>query len=91
MSLFKKQKQTHRYRKQTYGYQRRRGRLGVWDCHVYTAMFKIDNQQGPTLQHREFCSIFCKNLNGKRIWKRIDTCICITESLCCTPEINTTL
>ena len=23
--------------------------------------------------------------------KRIDTCICITESLCCTPETNTTL
>ena len=31
------------------------------------------------------------DLNGKRIWKRIDTCICITESLCCTPEANTTL
>ena len=25
------------------------------------------------------------------IQKRIDTCICITESLCCTPETNTTL
>ena len=25
------------------------------------------------------------------IWKRIDTCICIAESFCCTPEINTTL
>ena len=24
----------------------------------------------------------------KRIWKLIDTCICITESLCCTPETN---
>ena len=27
----------------------------------------------------------------KRIWKRIDTCICITESLCCIPETNTIL
>ena len=27
----------------------------------------------------------------KRIWKRIDACICITESLCCIPETNTTL
>ena len=26
-----------------------------------------------------------------QILKRIDTCICITESLCCTPETNTTL
>ena len=23
--------------------------------------------------------------------KRVDTCICITDSLCCTPETNTTL
>ena len=35
--------------------------------------------------------ILCNNQNGKTIWKRIDTCICITESLCCAPEINTTL
>ena len=34
MNLFTKQKQTHRFRKQTYGYQRgnwRRDKLGVWD------------------------------------------------------------
>ena len=27
----------------------------------------------------------------EKIWKRIDTCVCVTESLCCTPETNTTL
>ena len=34
MKLFIKQKQTHRHRKQTYGYQRGWGgvdKLGVWD------------------------------------------------------------
>ena len=31
------------------------------------------------------------DLNGKRVWKRIDTYVCITESFCCTPETNTTL
>ena len=36
MNLFTKQKQTHRLRKQTYGYQRgkggrRRNKLGGWD------------------------------------------------------------
>ena len=37
MNLFTKQKQTHRYRKQTYGEERCRGginlgiKLGVWD------------------------------------------------------------
>ena len=33
MNLFTEQKQTHRHRKQTYGYQKGGGRdkLGVWD------------------------------------------------------------
>ena len=35
--------------------------------------------------------MLCNNLNGKMVWKRIDTFIYITESLCCKPEINTTL
>ena len=26
-----------------------RYRLGVWDWHVYTAIFKIDNEQGLTV------------------------------------------
>ena len=51
----------------------------------------MDNQQGLTVWHREPCSGLCNNLNGKIIWKGIDPCICITESLCCTPETNTTL
>ena len=24
-------------------------RLGIWDWHVYTAIFKTDNQQGTTV------------------------------------------
>ena len=26
-----------------------RDSLGVWDGHVHTTIFKIDNQQGPTV------------------------------------------
>ena len=26
-----------------------RGGLGVWDWHAHTTVFKIDNQQGPTI------------------------------------------
>ena len=26
---------------------------GAWDEHTYTTAFKIDDQQGPTVQHRE--------------------------------------
>ena len=47
----------------------------------------MDNQQGPTVQHRELYSIFCNDLNGKRI----DTCVRMTGSLCCTPVTNTTV
>ena len=30
---------------------------GVWDGRVKTAVFKMDNQQGPTVQYRELCSM----------------------------------
>ena len=28
----------------------RKDTLGVWDQHVHTALFKMDNQQGPTVK-----------------------------------------
>ena len=51
MNLFTKQKQTLRHRKQSYSYQRGRGRdkLGVWDLQIQTTIYKIDKQQGPTV------------------------------------------
>ena len=63
---------------------------GVWDGHVHTALFKTDNQQEPTAQHREVCSMSCGSLNGKRIL-RIGTCICMAEYLCYSSETITTL
>ena len=54
-------------------------------------MYKINNQQGPTVQHRELYSMFCNNLHGKRIYKIRNMCICIIKSRCCTPETNTAL
>ena len=51
--LFTKQKETHWIRERTYGYQEGkvggRDKLGVWDCHIHTTIYKIDNQQGPTV------------------------------------------
>ena len=32
-----------------------------------TDMHTLNNQQRPTVQHREPCSILCSNLNGKQI------------------------
>ena len=53
MNLFIKQKQTHRVSKQTYGYQGgrmgSRDSYGVWNGHVHTAIFKMDNQQAPII------------------------------------------
>ena len=34
-----------------------RDREEVWEGHVHTAIFKMDNQQGPTEQQMELCSM----------------------------------
>ena len=44
-----------------------RDKLGVWDEYIHTTIYKIDNQQGPTVYQRERYSIFYNNLYGKRI------------------------
>ena len=35
---------------------------GVWDGHGHTAVFNMESQQGPAVQHRDLCSILCNNL-----------------------------
>ena len=64
MNLFTKQKQTYRYQKQTYGFQRGKvwggeDKSGGWDGRKHAAVDKTDNQQGPTVWHRELSSILC--------------------------------
>ena len=41
--------------------------------------------------HRELCSMLRGSLDGKGVWGRLDTCICMAEYLCCPPETITTL
>ena len=68
MNSFTKQKQTHRHRKQIYAYQRGnvgRDKLGVWDQQMQTTIPKLDKQQVPTVQHREFIQYPIINHNGK--------------------------
>ena len=77
-----------------HGYQRGkwgwvRDKSGAWHKHLHPTIHKRDNQQGPTVWHRELYSIFCDKLDEKSIWKRMS--IRMTESLSCTPETNTTL
>ena len=35
--------------------------------HVPTALFEMDNQQEPTVQHKELCSMFCGCLDGREV------------------------
>ena len=82
-------KQTHRLRKRTYGCWGK-GQWGLWECHVHTAIFKMDTQQEPIILHMELYSVLYARLNGSGVWGRMDTCICMAKSLCCPPETITT-
>ena len=91
-----KQKKTHSLREWTYGCGvggRMRGSItqGLWGGHVHTSIFKMDNQQGPTVQHMELCSMLCNTLDGRGVWGRKDIYICMAESLCCSLETITML
>ena len=39
-----------------------RDQLGIWDEQIHTTVYKIDKQQGPTVQHRESYLISCNKL-----------------------------
>ena len=51
----------------------------------------MDNQQEPTVQHRDLCSVLCGSLDGRGVREKIDTCIWMTESLHCSPKTILTL
>ena len=54
---------------------------GVWDGHGLTAVFNMENQQGPAGQHRELCSRTGGSLDGRGVWGRMAMRICLAESL----------
>ena len=49
----------------------------------------MDEQQGPTVQHRKLYSASMRNYNGKKI--KMNVYMCITKSVCCTAKAGTTL
>ena len=65
-----------------------RDSYGVWDGHVHTTMFKMQNQQEPTVQHKNSCLRSFDSLDGRGVWGRMDTCICMAESFCYHNLIN---
>ena len=45
-----------------------RDKLGAWDLHICTIIYKIDDHRGPTAQHREIHSILCnKTIKEKNL------------------------
>ena len=64
---------------------------GAWDRQVHTATFKMDNQKEPNVEHMELCSVLCGKLEGRAIWERIYKCMCMVQSLGCSPETITAL
>ena len=53
---------------------------------VSSYKFKMDNQQGPSIWHMELCLMLCGSLDGRGVWGRMDTRVCMTRALCCLPE-----
>ena len=82
-----------RLREWTYGCgevggKRQLGSLGwVWTyCYI-----KMDNQDGPTVWHMDLSWMLCGSLDGRGVWGRMDTCVCMADCLHCSSETITTL
>ena len=53
-----------------------KGQLGSLEYStVQTALFKMDNQQGPTVQQMELCSLFCAAWMGEELGEKGYMCI----------------
>ena len=95
MNLFTKQKSTHRHRKQTYGCQRGKG---VWinqefGIKIYTLLYiKQITNKDLLYSTGNYIQYLVITYSGRECKKRIYIFLytCITESLCCVPETNTT-
>ena len=62
--------------------------LGVWDLQIHTTVYKIDKQQGFTVQHRELYSISCNNIMEKNLKSCTYMYIYETEPPYCMPETD---
>ena len=63
-----KQKETRGLKRMYIWLPGERNSYGVWDGHVHTPIFKVDNQHGPTEQHRQVCTMLCDGLEGRGQW-----------------------
>ena len=56
---------------------------------THTAVFKMGNLQEPTVERRELCRVLCDSLDERGVCGRMDTCVCVAESLHSSPETMT--
>ena len=95
MNLFTKQKQTYRYQKQTFGYQRGnvagRDKSGAWGEHSHTTTYNQITSKDLLYSTENSTQYSVITYMRKESVKRMNTCVCITDSLFCIPETNTTL
>ena len=49
------------------GSRMREGILREFKINIYTAIFKMNNQQRPIIQHRELCSMLCSSLDERGV------------------------
>ena len=66
----------------------------IWKAHhghAHTAVFKIDTQQGSTLQHMELCLLLCGSPDGRAVWGENGSVYMCGWVPSCSPETVTTL
>ena len=44
-----------------------------------------------SIYHMQLCSMLCGSLDGRGVWGKMDTCICMAQSLLCSVETIITL
>ena len=59
---------------------------------MYTLLYlKRMTHKDPLYSTWNSCSMLCASLDGRGVWERRDTCICMAESFCCSPETTRTV
>ena len=67
------------------------GIVREFDRLVHSAVFKMDNRQGPTTEQGSLLDTVWQPGWEEGLGENGCTCMCMTESLCCSPETATAL
>ena len=73
-----------------YGSWYTQGRDGLRPCLSFLP-FVVKNCAVLLYSTGNSAQLLCASLGGSGVWGRMDTCICMAESLPCSPETSTTL